>query len=504
MARGIEEAIDGFPRRAALRMLAVVLVIGLLPGCIVDHLTGATQPQAMAAVEPTPPPPITAPPLDSAQTREHRRLVAAFGGEYRAPNLQALATEIADRLAASSDRPGDRYRVTLLNSPLVNAFALPNGNIYLTRGLVALSNDTAELAAVIAHEMAHVLARHAVERQELQRTADLVNRVRSDVLQDQPGARDASERGRVAIASFSRQQELEADALGVRIIARAGFDPYGATRFLNSLARTTQIRAAMLGLQPGSENLDITATHPSPPERIQLAILAARQIAAPGIGEADRNRLLMALAGVTFAEDAAQGFVRGRVFTHPRLALSFTAPEGFILENTRDSVLGFVPNQGKALRFDSAKVPEGQSMEDYLASGIIENATTSDVRPMVLNGLPAATALAKSPDWTFRLFAIRVGATVYRLSLAARDLSPDVEAAYLASAESFRRLSADEARTARPLRIALAVAAAGDSDETLARRMRIDEPRLERFRVLNGLGEGEQVLAGQRYKIVVD
>lgn len=493
---------DRVRRRVA--MLPAIASALLLAGCVSEHLTGATQPQAMAAIEPTPPPPVVAPPLDAASTREHRRLVAAFGGEYRAPQLHALASEIADRLAAASERPGDRYRVTLLNSPVVNAFALPNGNIYLTRGLVALANDTAELAAVIAHEMAHVLARHAVERQELQRTAELVNRVRVDVLQDQAGARAASDQGRLAIAAFSRQQELEADALGVRIISRAGFDPYGATRFLNSLARTTEIRAAMLGLQPGSENLDITATHPAPPDRIQLAILAARQIAAPGIGEADRNRLLLALSGVTFAEDAGQGYVRGRTFLHPKLGLAFDAPEGFVLENTRESVLGFIPNRGQALRFDSAKLSEGQSLESYLASGIIENAATTEVRGLTINGLPAATGLAKGDGWTFRLFAFRVGPTVYRLNLAARDLTPEVDAGFFRTAESFRRLEPSEAAAIRPLRIALVVAGQADSDETLSQRMRLDEPRLLRFRVLNGLGEGERVLPGQRYKIVAD
>jgi predicted Zn-dependent protease len=495
---------SGTEPRGSAGLLAALLASALLAGCVSEHLTGATQPQAMAAVEPTPPPPLVAPPLDAASTREHRRLVAAFGGEYRAPALQTLATEIGDRLAAASERPGDRYRVTLLNSPLVNAFALPNGNIYLTRGLVALANDTAELAAVIAHEMAHVLARHAVERQELQRTAELVNRVRTDVLQDQAGARSAGEQGRLAIAAFSRQQELEADALGVRIISRAGFDPYGATRFLNSLARTTQIRAEMLGLQPGSEGLDITATHPAPPDRIQLAILAARQIAAPGIGEADRNRLLLALSGVTFAEDAGQGYVRGRSFMHPRLGLAFTAPDGFVLENTRESVLGFVPNKGQALRFDSARVPDSQSLEAYLASGIIESATTTDVRGLTINGLPAATGVAKGQDWTFRLFAVRLGGNVYRLNMAARDLSPEVDSAFWRAAESFRKLEPAEIAALRPLRIALVVAGPGDSEETLARRMRLDEPRVERFRVLNGLGEGERVLPGQRYKIVVD
>jgi predicted Zn-dependent protease len=491
-------------QRLVPRGLVVAAALLALSSCASELFSGAVQPQPTTVTESTPPPPLVAPPLDPVATREHTRLVQAFGGEYKAPQLQQLIAETTDRLAAASERPADRYRVTILNSPVVNAFALPNGNIYLTRGLLALSNDTAELAAVIAHEMAHVLARHAADRQELERTAELVNRVRTNVLRDEPGARAAGEQGRLAFASFSRQQELEADALGVRLIARAGFDPYGATRFLQSLARTIRIRQAMLGLQPGQEGLDINATHPSTPERIQLAILAARQIGAPGIGEADRNRMLLALQGMTFAEDAGQGFVRGRDFTHPRLGIAFSAPEGFVLENTRESVLGFIPNRGQALRFDAAKVADGQSAEAYLAGGIVEDAVTGPVSPLTVNGLAGATAVANGKDWAFRLFAVRVGRTMYRLNLAARQLDQATDEAFMQTIGSFRRLSSQEVQQARPLRIALVVASAEDTDESLAARMRIDEPRLDRFRMLNGLGDGERVLAGQRYKIVVD
>jgi predicted Zn-dependent protease len=355
---------------------------------------------------------------------------------------------------------------------------------------------------VLAHEMAHVITRHAVDRQELERTAQLVNRVRSDVLQDAAAARTLNAQGRVAIASFSRQQELEADALSVRIIARAGFDPYGATRFLDSLGRTTAIRASMLGMSANAQNLDITATHPTAPERIQLATLTARQIGAPGVGEADRNRYLNALQGVTFADDVAQGFVRGASFSHPRLGIAFTAPEGFVLENSKDAVLGVSPEGGRAVRFDQVRVEPSVPLEKYVDSGLIEGAAATDVETLTVNGLPAAASVSRSDGWTYRIFAYRVGAQTYRLTFAAREMTPAVEAAYRASAQSFRRLTAQESAALRPLRISLVTAGTADTAETLASRMALDEPKLERFRVLNGLQISDRVFAGQRYKIV--
>lgn len=474
----------------------------LLVGCVTDPLsTEKAQPQSASAVTLPPALPRTTA-LDAIAAREHQRIVTSFGGEYRAPAAIALLRDILERLARATERPNERYSITLLNSPVVNAFALPNGNVYITRGLLVLANDTAEIASVLAHEMAHVITRHAVDRQELERTAQLVNRVRSDVLQDQAAAKVLNAQGRVSIAAFSRQQELEADALSVRIIARAGFDPYGATRFLDSLGRTTAIRAAMLGIGTSAQNLDITATHPSAPERIQLATLSARQIGAPGVGEADRNRYLATLQGVTFADDSRQGFVRGQSFSHPRLGITFTAPEGFVLENGSEAVLGVSPEGGRAVRFDQAKVDPSVPLERYVDSGLIEGAAATGIETLTINGLPAATSLSVADGWTYRIFAFRAGQQTYRLTFAARAMTPELDAAFRASAQTFRRLATAEGASLRPLRVALVTAASGDTAETLAQRMAIDEPKLERFRVLNGLQVSDRVFAGQRYKII--
>ncbi len=486
------------------------MLLAALPLCLAACITDPASTEATRSTLPDkqeidlpPAPPRTAE-LDAAAAREHQRLVAAFGGEYRSPQAQALLNDVINRLAQATERPGERYRVTILNSPTVNAFALPNGNIYITRGLLVLANDTSEIASVLAHEMAHVITRHATDRQELERTATLVNRVRADVLRDEAAALALNTQGRVAIASFSRQQELEADALSVRIIARAGYDPYGATRFLDSLGRTTAIRAAMLGVNANAQGMDITATHPSAPERIQLATLAARQIGAPGMGEAERNRYLLAVQGVTVGDDAAQGFVRGAAFSHPKLGITFTAPEGFVIENSRDAVVGFSPEGGRAMRFDQVKLEPGQSLEAYVASGLIDGAAATGVQTLTVGGQPAATSTSKSEGWGYRIFAIRSGGQTYRLTYAARDLTPAIDQQFRQSAESFRRLRPQEAAQLKPLRIALVTAAEGDSAETLAERMVSDEPKIERFRVLNGLQISDRVFAGQRYKVISD
>ncbi|TXM86071.1 M48 family metalloprotease, partial [Methylobacterium sp. WL122] len=166
---------------------------------------------------------------------DHTKLVASFGGEYRAPATLRLLTEVTDRLVAASDRPDQTYVVTLLDSPVVNAFALPSGRLYVTRGLVALASDTSEIAAVLAHEIAHVTLNHATARTELELRSQLVSRVVADVLNDPATGAQLQSQSRFALARFSREQELEADAAGVRTLAKAGYDPYGAGRFLTAL-----------------------------------------------------------------------------------------------------------------------------------------------------------------------------------------------------------------------------------------------------------------------------
>src|SRR5215213_3027917 len=239
--------------------------------------------------------------------RDHVRLVRAFGGEGRAPQLQQLLTDVTNRLVMATDRPDESSQITILNSPLINGFALPNGRLYVTRGLLALANDTSEVAAVLSHEIAHVTLRHATQRSELQARSDLIERVAENVLNDAEEAAMAQSQARSTLASFSRAQELEADQTGVKVLARAGFDPFGAPRFLTSLGRsgggTDQNRPTLA---------DMLATHPSTNERIAMAVQAARRASAPGIGESDRARYLAALDGLPYGDDADDGLIRGR------------------------------------------------------------------------------------------------------------------------------------------------------------------------------------------------
>ena len=446
--------------------------------------------------------------MTPAQRKEHERLVASYGGAYNDPKLQAEIQKIVTRLVAASERPDLHYRVTILNSPAINAFALPNGSLYVTRGLLALASDNSELASVMAHEMAHVIANHAATREDQMKQAVLVSRVISDVVNDSDLGALALAKSRISLASFSRGQELEADAIGVGISARAGFDPYGAERFLTTMGRQASLKSSAPGPNATSGNdhqADFLATHPATPERISIVMANAREYASPDKpGERDRTQYLGAIDGLVFGDDPKEGFIRGRRFFHPKLGFTFTAPEGFTLENTSQAVLGATTTGREALRLDAVRVGGDQSLAQYLSSGWIDGVEVSSVESLVLNGFPAATAVARGEQWSFRMFAIRFGSDVYRLIFAARELTPELDAQFREAAETFRRVSIEEAENVRPLRIRIVKAGIGDTPEKVAAKMDVQDRALERFLVLNGLQKGDKLAYGEQYKIIAE
>jgi predicted Zn-dependent protease len=451
---------------------------------------------------PTSPPPEKQRLLTASEQREHLRILAAYGGIYRDPGVQDMLEKTVDKLVSASERPELKYEVTILNSPAVNAFALPNGQLYVTRGLVALANDNSELASVLAHEMAHVIARHAEIREDQVRQAAVVNRVATDLLSDPQLGALALAKSKIALANFSRAQEFEADGIGVGIAARAGFDPYGAERFLTAMGQNAHLRAQRASIDPRAP--DFLSSHPATPERVSNAIANARQFTGPGAGARDKGGYLSLLDGLVYGEDPSEGFVRGRKFLHPKLGFTFTAPDGFMLDNTAQAVFGVKDNGAQALRLDVVRVGENQTLPEYLNSGWIENIDLKSIEEMTVGGFPAATATANGDQWTFRLYVVRFGSEVYRVIYAAKNRTEAVDKSFRESLSTFRRMSTAEIQSAQPLKLKVVQVKPGDTVEKFARRMAVADHAAERFRVLNGLGDKDRVKVGDFVKVVLE
>ncbi|SER23437.1 Putative Zn-dependent protease [Faunimonas pinastri] len=444
--------------------------------------------------------PLSAPVVKAAAPQIDPRIAAEYGGVYSDAKVEAAINGIVAKLVAASDDPTRRYKVTVLNSPVANAFAMPGGYLYVTRGLLALTENSSEFAAVVAHEMAHVLANHALARAKAIQQAKLVQQVAADVITDPSESVNTRTKSQLTIAKFSRDQEIEADRIGITMAGRAGYDPFAASRFMDKLQAYSDLRSA-LGKKDDAENF--LASHPGTAERRELAVQVARQFGAPGTIQPPRDDYVDSLDGMIFGDDPSEGFVRGHEFLHPRLSIAFRVPSTFRLENTREAVLA-ASGDNTAMRFDGVSSAADMSPADYLASGWVNGLVPDSIKSETVNGLPAATAAASASNWEFRIGAVRVGSNMYRMIFADRGDATKIEQALQDTLSTFRRLDPSELTRLQPLRLAIVRVRSGDTVASMAARMQGTETPLELFRVINGFSDNQDLTAGQKVKLVID
>lgn len=477
------------------RVFVFAIVGGLLAGCTPFGKGARVDTSVNAAPAPRV---LSSSAEERLGARANPRVIAAYGGVYRDADVEAALAGVVSRLVAVSEEPSRRYRITVLDSPVANAFALPGGYLYVTRGLLALASDTSELAAVVSHEIAHVRADHAMRRAEVARRDDIVRRVAAGVLSGSPEAVEAAERSQLAFATFTRTQELEADRLGIALAARAGFDPFAAARFLEKMERYAAFRSAV-GARSSAE--DFLSSHPTGLARRIQATRAAQGFAGPNASKRDAS-YLRRIDGLTFGDDSDEGFVRGRTFSHPRLAISFRAPPGFRLENMSDAVVA-AAGPSRAMRFDGVPA-EGPDPEAYLRTGWVNGLDARSIRSVNANGLPAATARARTGGWHFAIGVVQANRGFYRFIFADAESGTRAATALDRTLQSFRTLTPQEVARLRPLRIDVVEVRRGDTVAGLASRMAGTEQRLQLFRIINGLSAEDRLRPGAQVKIVVE
>ncbi len=478
------------------RVLIALACLLSLQGCVIQGLESVKNDASHATsfVRPDDP-------QEEIGQREHPFVLAKYGGEYHNASAEEALALIVGRLVAVSDDPSRIYKVTILDTPKVNAFALPGGYLYLTRGLLALANDSSEIAAVIAHEMAHVLSNHAILRQRRVTNSQVGEEVVHEVLGDSVAARVALAANQIKLADFSREQELQADAIGIRMIGRAGFDPYAAARFLETMQA---YQTFVAGTSESLDDISFLSSHPTTPQRVELAKRHARFFGAPGVGERDRDRYLAGIDGLLFGDTAEEGFVRGRTFSHAALGITFSAPEGARVENQPKAVIVTGPGEA-ATRFDAAVIDRWQSLPDYLKSGWVNGLKRdSIVESKTPSGLATAAADAEADGWRFRIKVIQIGTQVYRFITAMPAGSSLAGSISDKITNTFRKLDATERKALAPLRVKVIEVGSSDTLGSVAAKMRSGSNSLKLLRLINGMGPADLPVAGSKLKIVTD
>ena len=468
-------------------------------GCASGGLTGKGENRAIAQ--------------GAAQTaaQQHPQIVQEFGGAESGAR-GAYVTDVGRRVATQSGIQGAGtgvYTFTTLNSPVMNAFAVPGGYVYITRQLLGLMNDEAELASVLGHEVAHIAADHSKGRQN----RGLLSQLGAVLVGVVTGSGDlanlAGQLGQGLFLSYSRNQEFEADALGIRYMTAAGYDPMGSPDMLASLGAATSLEARAAGRNDERSTPSWARTHPLSEDRVRRATQLAQQTGRAGQGARDYDQFLSVVDGLMVDDDPKQGVIDGATFRHPDLRLRFTVPNGYGMQNGTRAV-SIVGQQGQA-QFSTGQF--NGNLSTYIGQvfqGLLgqQGAQVSIPQPRstTVNGIPAAYTTARvntqqgAVDLT--VFAYQWDSnTAYHFAMvtpAGTGIGP-----FSGMVQSLGRLSAAEAAEIRPRVIDVVTVRSGETIATLASRMAYPDLREERFRVLNDLTAGETLRAGQKVKLVV-
>ena len=438
---------------------------------------------------------------------EHPKILDTFGGAHDDAAVAAYVDEVGRRLAGNSDLPDLQFTFTVLDSSIVNAFALPGGYVYVSRGLLALARNEAELAGVLAHEIGHVTARHSAQRYSQTVVAGLGASVLGAVV-GAPAGRLAQIGAQTYLSAYSRDQEFEADTLGVRYLSRTGYDPVAMATFLSQLGAEGALAARESGQDDPADRFSLMSTHPRTGDRVEAAIQAAQTNTGAGrfIGPAE---YLRRIDGLIYGDSPSQGYVRGQIFAHPELGFRFEVPPDFRLRNGLRQVVAQGPS-GAVIVFDSAPGRFGGPMAAYLRDVWAMNLALADLEAIDVNGLDAATGSARilqgNQTMDLRLVAIRLdGDSIFRFAfLTPAALTAGLSVPLRRTTFSFRRLSGAEAAALKPLRIRVEPVDPGDDLAHFAARMDLPRFQAEWFQVLNGLAPGQRPAVGNLVKVVAE
>ncbi|MBI4937347.1 MAG: M48 family metalloprotease [Nitrosomonadales bacterium] len=420
---------------------------------------------------------------------------------YESPALQDYVDSVGQELARKSHRGNLNYRFTVLDTPEVNAFALPGGYVYITRGILAYLNSEAELAAVLGHEIGHVTARHGVRQQSAAQVADIGLAVASifvPQLNSGAGQNLANILGGALLSGYGREHELEADRLGAEYLARTEYDPQAMIRVVGVL-KNQELFDAEIAKQEGREPRryhGLFATHPDNDTRLQQVVGESGHLAVANPKEG-YAKFLQQIDGMTFSEGAGQGVLRGNKFMHAELGIALNFPQGWRVLNLPDKLITIGPQSEAAMQLTTEKQP---SISPASFARRLAGNADSQIESLDINGLPAA--IITLPSAMAGVIYLDQHAYVIQGKAKSRAAFTASRNDMLETIRSFHALSTAERKQAKPLVIKLITARAGDSYAKLARHSPLGKSAENYLRLINGGYPDGEPKPGQYVKIV--
>jgi predicted Zn-dependent protease len=446
-------------------------------------------------------------PQDVAQAqREHAQVVQELGGAETGPRA-AYVESIGRRVGAYSGvaNPGQALHFTTLNSAVENAFSVPGGYVYVTRQLMTLMDDESQLAFALGHEVGHIAANHAHIREQYaeRSTFGWIGQIIGAIFGDTSLLRRAT----LDLLSFSREQEYQADQLGMSYMVAAGYDPAGAPALLAALSRQSALQERVQG-RTNRQTPEWASTHPLSENRMQRALQLARPSGRLGRGARNRDVFLNELEGIFVDDDPAQGVIDGPSFSHPDLRIQFRVPPGYLMSNGTYAVT-ISGSAGKA-QFSGGRY--SGSLDNYILA-VFQQLTGGQMQlaipqpqHTIINGMPAALTTVRVNTSSGLVDASVVAyqwdpQRVYHFVMLTRGGSGI--GSFTPMVNSLRKITQAEAAAIRPRIIHVVTVGPGDTVQSLAGRMAYRDFKLDRFLALNGLAPGTNLAPGQKVKLIV-
>jgi predicted Zn-dependent protease len=484
----------------SLRSAAVLASVLALSGCATNPVTGKADVVTMSAAQEV-----------EIGRKMHPRVLQQYG-RYSDEALQAYVNDIGQRIARVSHLPDLQFTFTVLDSPDINAFALPGGYIYITRGIMAYLNSEAQLVAVLGHEVGHVTARHAVRQQSGATAAGVGATVIGILTGSGDLANVASMAGTALVRGYGRDMELEADAIGAEYLERMGYQPEAMIDVVR-LLKNQEMLEVQIARQEGREPRvyhGVFSTHPDNDTRLKEVVSEARKAGDAAEARPDgREAYLQRIAGLPIGPSREQGVVRGSRFYHGTLGVTVAFPSGWTVQNQPTKVVATTPQKDALLQLSATAPPQNVQPRELLAK-LQPGVPLQGAEPLEINGLTGYTAIARDValPWGNRgparyavvyyngLAYVFMGATRLNSAMSATD------PLFLSSIKTFRRLRDNEFALAEPNRIRLIKATPQTRLEALASASPIEKYPVERLRLLNDLYPNKEPVAGQWLKVV--
>ncbi len=475
-----------------MRLFGLLTLLMLLQGCAQNPATGESNFVMMSERQE----------LELGQS--YSQEIAKQYPRYPDEKLQAYVQQVAERVAKHSHRSNLTYHFTVIDSPDINAFALPGGYIYIHRGLLAYLSSEAELAAVLGHEVGHVTARHSVQQQSQSQAWGILGQAVAIGTGVGAAADVTSALGSAFVRGYGRDMELQADGLGAQYLARAGYDPQAMIEVVEVLksqddyARDEARKAGKA--EPTSSYHGVFDTHPGNDQRLQQVVGPARALAT-GQQEVGRDVFMQHLDGLPYGDSESTGIRRGQQFYHAELDFTFSAPPRWELINRPDAVIAATPEQDAFIAVVLEKAKPGQTPQQFIRSKV--SGSLAEERELHQAGLQGHTAIIPGRP-AKRVAVIYKGdsAYVFIASVKAPASLQTEDENFLKVINSFRPLRADERKLAQPLRLQLVRATSAQTMTKLAQGSTLPGDAESSLRLLNHLYPSGEPRPGDWLKVV--